>query len=154
MISDSVFNLHRVTRETLLKYLEKYSMQQLIQIPQGFNNSILWNIAHCVVTQQILCYKLSGNDFRICGDWVEKYKKGTKPDASVPSEQEFQQIKDALLLTQKQLEQDYKSGFFKEFVQYPTSYGFELKSIEDAISFNNLHEGMHLGIIKSLAYFV
>lgn len=154
MLSDSVFRLHQITRETLLEYLDQYSPEQLSKIPTGFNNSIVWNILHCVVTQQILCYKLSGNTLHISDNWVESYKKGTKPNGQCVGLEEIQQIKKALSFTQKQLEKDYKSGVFQNFTTYPTSYGFELKSMEDAIIFNNLHEGMHLGIIKTLAYFV
>jgi len=35
-----------------------FSLEQLNKIPEGFNNNLIWNIAHCVVTQQLLCYKV------------------------------------------------------------------------------------------------
>lgn len=148
-----IFTLHETTRKNLLTYLEKYSVEELAKIPSGFNNSIFWNIAHCIVTQQILCYKLSSTPLLISEDFLDKYKKGTFPTKKITSE-EVENIKKLLISTQKQLETDYFSQKFGHFSPYETSYGFLLASIEDAISFNNSHEAMHLGTIKALSYFV
>ena len=57
MFDNAIFNLHRVSRLKLLAYLEKATPEQLALIPEGFHNNVLWNIAHCVVTQQLLCYE-------------------------------------------------------------------------------------------------
>ena len=55
------FELHKAIRARLLRFLDwKPTPEQLALIPEGFHNNILWNIAHCVVTQQLLCYKLAG----------------------------------------------------------------------------------------------
>ena len=48
------------TRKFLLKIISSLSNEQLNKIPVPFKNNIAWNIAHLVVTQQLLCYKLSG----------------------------------------------------------------------------------------------
>lgn len=154
MLSESVFRLHQTTRNTLLAYLETLSSQQLAHIPAQFSNHIFWNIAHCVATQQILCYKLSGLPLLISEEFLDTYKKGSFPTKEIPSPQAINELKTLLVTTQKQLHEDYKKGLFKNFSPYPTSYGFDLQTIEDAIQFNNTHEGMHLGTIKALLYFV
>ena len=59
--------------------MQTTSHKDLLIIPDGFNNNIYWNIAHCVATQQLLCYYLSGNPFRIDKYWVDTYKKGHLP---------------------------------------------------------------------------
>mgnify|MGYP006089427823 FL=1 len=38
-------------RTLLLKFLDKFSLDQLNTIPTGYRNSLFWNIAHTVVTQ-------------------------------------------------------------------------------------------------------
>ena len=48
------------TRKFLLKITAHLSNEQLNKIPAPFKNNIAWNLAHLVVTQQLLCYKLSG----------------------------------------------------------------------------------------------
>jgi hypothetical protein len=47
--------------------------------PEGYSNNLIWNIAHIIVVQQMLVYKLSGLPMMISDEMVEKYKKGTKP---------------------------------------------------------------------------
>ena len=37
---------------------------------------------------------------------------------------------------------------------YETSFGYTLHGVEEAILFNNTHEGMHIGTILALRYFV
>ena len=48
------------------------------------------------------------------------------------------------------LEEDFEAGIFENYKEYPTSTGYVLSSIENAISFNNFHEGIHYGIIRAL----
>ncbi|GIZ14859.1 DinB family protein [Capnocytophaga catalasegens] len=153
MDSNTIFDLHKITRGHLITYLDMLSPEQLAYIPEGFRNNIFWNIAHCVVTQQLLCYKFSELPLLISDTWVQKYCKGTIPTGSLPSQEEIQELRELLISTQKQLQQDYQQGKFVRYTAYTTSYGFSLNSIDEALLFNNTHEAMHLGIIKSLSYF-
>jgi hypothetical protein len=47
--------------------------------------------------------------------------------------------------TSKILMKDYDSDFFSDYTPYTTSFGMDLKSIQDAIIFNNMHESLHYG---------
>ncbi|MDH7447369.1 DinB family protein [Aquimarina sp. 2201CG14-23] len=139
----------RVNRKALEKMLEQYSLEQLNFVPEGFTNNLIWNIAHVVVTQQLLVYKLSGLDMMIDDEMVHKYRKGTKTEGPV-TQDEIEKVKKLLFSTLDQTEKDLTSAVFKEFQEYPTSTGYVLKSVEDAINFNNFHEGIHLGYILAL----
>lgn len=138
------FQNHRVVRKNLLKILQNTPHKDLVAIPDGFNNNIYWNIAHSVATQQLLCYYLSGNPFRIDKYWVENYKKGTLANLNV-SESEVEDLGFLLIETSKILMKDYDDDFFTDYTAYSTSFGVDLKNIQDAIIFNNMHEGLHLG---------
>ena len=48
------------------------------------------------------------------------------------------------------LEEDYNNGVFTSYKEYPTSTGFVLDSMDTAITFNNFHESLHLGVIMSI----
>jgi len=61
------------TRKFYNKFLEKTSLDDLNKIPQGFNNNIIWNIGHIVVTQQLLAYKLSGLPMMVSDSMIAKY---------------------------------------------------------------------------------
>lgn len=137
------------TRVSLLNILESKSYEELVHIPEKFKNSIFWNIAHLLVTQQLLCYKLSGLEIKIDQDLVGKYGKGATAITEVePSD--IQYVKDNLVAAMTQTKEDFDNGLFVNFTPYMTSTGIELKSVEDAIAFSTFHDGIHLGIVLSL----
>ena len=138
------FKAHREVRRNLLEILQNTSTKDLLLIPDGFNNNIYWNIAHCVATQQLLHYYLSGNPFRIDTYWIETYKKGTLPNLNV-QQSEVDDLAFLLTETSKVLLKDYDDDFFPDYTSYTTSFGLDLKNIQDAIIFNNMHESIHLG---------
>ncbi len=140
------FSAHRQIRKNLLDVLQKNTLEDLLYIPDGFNNNMYWNIAHTVATQQLLHYYLSGNPFRIDKYWVETYKKGTLPNLQV-SQSEAEDLAFLLTETSKILMKDYDADFFSEYTTYTTSFGLDLKSIQDAIIFNNMHETLHYGYL-------
>ena len=110
---------------------------------------MFWNLSHVVVTQQKLVYGLSGLKLNIDEDWAERYQKGTFPDA-LPTEKEIEQLKELLFSTLEQTEMDYAKGVFTDFKPYMTSAKVELNSVEEAITFNLFHEGLHLGTLLAL----
>jgi hypothetical protein len=142
------FSAHRQTRKNLLEILQNTEAEDLLHIPDGFNNNIYWNIAHCVATQQLLHYYLSDNPFRIDKYWVETYKKGTLPKIDV-SASEIEDLSFLLLETSKILMKDYDALLFSDYTTYTTSFGVDLKSIQDAIIFNNMHECLHFGYVMA-----
>lgn len=139
----------RETRKILVNFLETISKEDLLAIPEHFNNNIWWNIAHVAVTQQLLVYKLSGLALNLPDDIIAKYGKGSIP-SNEPSEEEFNSIKKALVDLVVKTEEDYNKGIFKNYNPYTTSANVTLESVEDAITFNNFHEGIHIGSILAL----
>ena len=146
---ENAFDVTLQNRKKLYKLLKETPKEVLLQIPQGFRNNIWWNIAHVVVTQQLLVYKFSGQPIRINEVLVEKFKKGTIPDGT-GIEEEISQVADLLLSTVQWMQEDYGNGLFNSYTEYTTSANVTLSSVEDAIIFNVYHEGLHLGAILSL----
>ena len=138
------FQAHMQIRRNLLAQLQQNSLEDLLLIPDGFNNNMYWNIAHCVATQQLLHYYLSGNPFRIDRYWVDTYKKGTLPKLDV-SISEVEDLRYLLVETSKILVKDYDHDIFDDYTSYTTSFGLDLKNIKDAVIFNNMHESLHYG---------
>lgn len=145
------FEILRKTRATVLDAIEKLSLEQLSTIPAGFNNNIFWNVAHLVVTQQILCYKLSGQPMSISDELFENYRKGTAPErGKIVTQAELDLVKKLFTDLPIQFEKDYNEGIFTNYTVYETSMDVTLDSIEAAIAYNNMHEGIHLGSILAL----
>ncbi len=146
---NQLFTITATSRNMVSRILENHTLEQLNKIPEGFNNNLIWNIAHVLVTQQLLVYKLSGLPMMVSDEMIEKYKKETRPKQEV-SQAEVDEIKSLLFKTLEKTKEDYNNGVFKNYQEYPTSTGFVLKNVDDAMAFNNFHEGLHIGIIMSL----
>jgi len=145
----SIFDVQKTIREILLKIVDNHSLEQLNKIPEGFNNNIIWNVGHCIAAQQSLVYKLSGLPTMVSEDFILKYRKGTKPEGDV-SQAEVDEIKTLLSTTLEKTENDFESGLFVEYTEYTTSMGFTLRNVQNALDFNNYHEGTHTGIIMAI----
>jgi hypothetical protein len=147
------FDITSASRKIVSQFLENHSLEQLNKIPDGFKNNLIWNIGHIVVVQQVLVYKLSGLPMMISDELVQKYMKGTKPEHNV-TQAEVDEIKSLLLKIIDQTKEDFSKKIFKNYQEYPTSTGFTIKSAEEAMVFNNFHEGLHIGIMMGLRKFI
>ena len=146
---DWTFDVALKNRKIMSSFIDAFSFEDLNKIPEKFNNNLIWNIAHLVVTQQLLTYSLSGLPMQISDELVEKYKKGSMVDGNV-SQEEINEIKGLLISTIEKTKEDYEKGVFNSFQPYTTSTNSTLKSFEEAMEFNNFHEGIHLGYILAL----
>ena len=151
-IEDSI-KILKATRDNYLKMVDHFDLERLNYIPKGFKNNLVWNFGHVLVTQQLLCYKLSGLPMYVDDDLVKQYRKGTKPEKSIDAI-ELVKLKNLALSTVDALYEDYEKRIFKTFYPYRTSYNIELQSINEAIQFNNVHEGMHLGTCLAIQKFL
>ncbi len=151
MNPEILINGLRKSRQNLLSVLESVPKAKWEVIPEGFNNNLFWNVAHTVVTQQLLVYRLSGLATKINDSLIDRYRKGTTPPSDV-TEEEKALVKELVMTTVDDLEKDWKEGVFDstDFKEYPTSFGITLNSSEEALSFNNIHEGLHLGYAMAL----
>jgi len=135
--------------EILTGYLETHSLEELNAIPEYFNNNIFWNIAHTLAHQQLYVYVFSGQTPLISEEWITNYKKGTKPTRNVEMA-DVMYLKSKLIASIKQTRVDYNNGKFKDYKKYTANSGSTLNTVEEAIIFNNFHEGIHHGSISAL----
>lgn len=147
------FAITRTSRKILSKFLEDYTLEQLNKIPQGFNNNLIWNIAHIVVVQQMLVYNLSGLPMMVSREMVDAYKRGSRPERDLTQE-EADEIKALLTTTIDQTEKDFAAGIFKNYNEFTTMTGFNLKNAEEAMAFNYYHEAVHTGMMMSIRKFL
>ncbi|WP_417857968.1 DinB family protein [Xanthomarina gelatinilytica] len=146
---DWAFDITNKNRAIFKTFLETFTLEELNKVPKGFNNNIIWNIAHTIVTQQLLVYNLSGLPMLLTNDMVEKYRKGTKPEQDV-TWAEVDLIKGLLFSTIEKTKEDYNNNVFQTYNEYTVTTKSTLTNVDEAIDFNNFHEGIHLGYILAL----
>ena len=150
---ETSFNINQTSRMVLLNFLENHSLEQLNAIPEGFSNNLIWNIGHCVVVQQMLVYKLSDLPMIVSDEMADKYKRGTKPEHSV-GQTEVNEMKSLLFSTLEKTKKDFSENLFQNYNEFTSISGFTMKSVMDAIEFNNYHEALHLGIMMQIRKFI
>ncbi|EAZ81334.1 DinB family protein [Algoriphagus machipongonensis] len=143
----------KTSRQLLLKFLEEYDTTQLNKIPEGFSNNLIWNIGHIIVAQQGLVYKSSGLEGYISDELFDLYKPGTKPSGNT-SPEEIQTLKNLLTELIPLTLKDLEAGVFVNYKERKTATGFHLANVQDALEFNNFHEGLHMGYMMSIRKFL
>jgi len=146
---DWAFDIAIKNRKLLENFIENHTLEELNKVPKGFNNNIIWNIAHTIVTQQLLVYNLSGRPMLLSEEMVAAYRKGTKTERDL-SQDEVNLVKGLLFSTIEKTKEDYLNKFFQSYTEYTVSTKSTLSNVEEAIDFNNFHEGIHFGYILAL----
>ncbi|MCP4054284.1 MULTISPECIES: DinB family protein [Mesoflavibacter] len=146
---DFAFDTTLKSRKFLKDLLENLTLEQLNKVPEGFNNNIIWNVAHTIVTQQLLVYNLSAIPMIISDELVEMYRKGTKVERDV-TQAEVDLIKGLLFSTIEKTKEDYENRIFQTYHEYTVTTKSTLTNVDEAIAFNNFHEGIHLGYVLAL----
>lgn len=146
---DWAFDITIKTRKFLNSFIENLSLSELNKVPDGFNNNIIWNIAHVIVTQQLLVYNLSGLPTIVSKEMIDSFRKGTRPLRDL-NQAEVDAISNLLFSTIEKTKDDYDSKLFQTYNQYTVTTKNTISNVEEAIEFNNFHEGIHLGYILAL----
>jgi uncharacterized damage-inducible protein DinB len=148
---ESVFKVLQKSREAIYHYAKEMPLEKLNQIPQGFNNNIIWNLGHIVAVQQLLVYGLSKTPFAVDQFIIDHFKNKTKPERDYTRE-EVDRVLSSLETSTVQMQKDYndkKFGVPTAFISKSLNTTFD--TIEEIITFNIFHEGLHTGIIQKYA---
>lgn len=146
---DWAFEVTIKNRALLERFIDNFSLEQLNKVPKGFDNNVIWNIAHVIITQQLLIYNLSGLPMLVSDEMVATYRKGTKVNRD-ETQNQVDKIKSLLYSPVEQTKLDYENEVFMNYKAYTVSTGSTLTNVDEAIAFNNFHEGIHLGYILAL----
>ncbi|WP_193726724.1 DinB family protein [Paenibacillus guangzhouensis] len=146
-----VFNQLRFVRQTLLTVVDGVTEETAHRVPDGFRNTIHWNLGHIYVVFERFAFQFIGLPMQLPEGFKEQFENGTSPltrpeSVSVPSLEELK----SLLAQQNDRVQAALEHRLQEPIDppYTTSAGMLLGSPEQFLTFNLYHEGMHLNAIK------
>jgi len=136
----------RASRTRLLRLMETNNVEILFKIPEGFNNNIIWQIGHCITSQQRHMYMRSGLPMYISNEFMESFKIGSSP-ASWKITPDVDEVKRLLIDTVDHLESDLEFGLFVNYEPFELPIGFQVKNHVQALQAANYHEAEHSGRI-------
>jgi hypothetical protein len=146
---DKPFEILRETRKSLLQLIDGLTTEQLNEIPRGFSNNIIWNIAHMIVAQQNVTYVRSGQKAIVEEAFFHAYKPDTKPEGTIDAEG-IADIKELFLTTIDQFESDLKKNIFAGYTPWTNRYGVKIDTIGDVLRLLPFHDGLHFGYVMAL----
>ncbi|WP_040950756.1 DinB family protein [Gorillibacterium massiliense] len=146
-----VLDLLDFTRSRTLQAMESLSEEEADRIPDGFRNSVRWNLGHIYVVLERFAFYYIGLPQHLPEGFKELFESGTSPLTKpeglvVPTLQELR----TLLAEQPGRIRRELAGRLEEIIvpPYTTSAGMKLETPEQFLSFNAYHEGMHINAIK------
>ena len=150
---EKYFDIMQKTKINFVQLLDGLTIEQLNKIPAGFNNNLIWNFAHLLATQQVIFYGLSGLPPKVDEHFIKSYRRFSKPESFV-SASELETIQNNFEAAQQTFFEEYRNGTFASFKPYTTSFGVQLDTLEDAIKFSSMHDGLHYGYAMALKHLV
>lgn len=146
---EELLNLIKQTRINFIQLVDTCSVDELNEIPQGFGNNIIWNFAHIIASQQVLCYQLSDVPTLMDADFIAAWRAGSRPDDFV-DQNRIDELKQLVLNTITDFDNDFKNGIFQHYNPYTTRYGVTINNIAEAVQYVSLHDGLHFGYAKAM----
>lgn len=145
-----LFNQLAFVRNQTLNLLEGITEEMADQIPDGFRNSIRWNLGHIYVVEERFAFQYLGLPQNLPEGFKEQFEYGTTPlnahQFRVPTLKELED-----LLKEQQLRIQEKLVDLLEVKidpSYTTSAGMTLETPKQFLTFILYHEGMHFSVIK------
>ena len=137
------------SRQSFLSLIEDLSLEELNEVPAGFNNNIVWNFGHIIVSTLGLCYIRSQAKPELALPFPGRFGKGTYPELPVTAE-ELQILKKLATTTIEQLEADLATDIFEKIEVVNTdTFQVPMQTIEEVMMGSVIHENLHLGTAKA-----
>lgn len=145
-------NLFKYSRAATLILLSKIENHKWDVQPDKFPNTIRWNAGHVYITAEDFLNKADHHYKITLPEWSDLFLDGTHPsewkDKDIPS------VQDLISALKEQEERIY--DYFNGKQQNKASEDhiirtLNLNTVEAALQFVTWHEGIHLGIMKSLS---
>lgn len=138
-------------RAQTLKLMVGLTEENADRIPEGFRNTIRWQLGHIYVVLERIAFQYIGLPLHLPEGFKEQFENGTSPlnvpnFAAIPTLQELETL---LNEQQERIRNGLRDRLQEKVVQpYTTSAGMTLETPEQFLSFSLYHEGMHLSVIK------
>lgn len=145
-------NMFKYSRTSTLILLPKLDEAWWDIQPEGWPNTIRWNAGHVYAETEGFLHDADHNYEIVRPEWMDLFLDGTRPSAwteedNVPSKDE---IIEALKEQEKRVEAFFANKLLNKADKVRDINGMLLDTVDSSIQFVTWHEGLHLGIVKSM----
>ncbi|QRG70367.1 DinB family protein [Brevibacillus choshinensis] len=148
-MSQSVIHTSKVLRQIVIGQVQAISDEQFDVQPNGFNNTIRWNVGHMIYWMDQFSTLCFDSPSFIPDHYQSLFNSGTKPSSwtiAPPSKEELLQFLSMQLSRFSELTPEILDAPLKSpFVMGP----FHFDTAGELFNFALVHEGIHLGTVSS-----
>jgi hypothetical protein len=122
---------------------------QLLKVPAGLRNNILWNLGHLIVDNCDMLYRPAGLKPPHPEAFASLFSAGTSPDdwSEPPPVAEVLECSRGLA---DQVVRDVQAPCFRPFDPKLVVSGWPVANLEETLAYVTLHTAIHLGIMMTL----
>lgn len=119
--------------------------------PNGFNNTIRWNVGHIFVTMETLTQRAIPSYEPIHAEWIPLFAPGTNPDQWKVEPPTMEELVAALENQPTRIKATLENNLQDRLTE-PMAIGkfHQMDTVEAIAQFMIWHEGIHAGIIHAL----
>jgi DinB superfamily len=145
-----LFNQLAFVRNQTLNLLEGVTEEMADRVPEGFRNTIRWNLGHIYVVVERFAFQYLGLPQHLPDGFKEQFEYGTSPlNAHTFRVPTLSELEDLLKAQQVRIQETLADRLEVKIIPpYTTSAGMKLETPKQFLTFNLYHEGMHLSVIK------
>ncbi|MDQ6419651.1 DinB family protein [Paenibacillus sp. LHD-117] len=145
-----VFQQLAFVRKLTLKAAEGLTEEMADIVPDGFRNSLRWQLGHLYVVLERFAFKAPGLPQQLPDGFRERFEFGTSPltwavDAPLPT---LPELRELLAEQPARVEALLAQRLREEVAPYTTSTGFTLSTPGEFLGLALYHEGLHQGAVK------
>jgi hypothetical protein len=148
-MSEMIINIAKTARTVLLQQMQAIPEELFDIQPEGFQNTIRWNLGHMIYWMDKYSDLSYGLPSEIPASYEELFNTGTKPSdwtIAPPSKEEMIQV----LTSQLSSISELTTEMLSKKLSTPFALGpFSFNTPGELLIFKLIHESFHLGTISS-----
>ncbi len=152
MDTETALKSARVARAYMKARVDDLSPNQLLNIPPGATNSVLWNIGHIVLSHYRLLHRPCGGSAPLPQAWEGWFMPGTSPANWGANGPALETVMSEFNTQTDRVESEVRKGTFGNYKSFKLKSGYTLDNAVEALNFNVMHEGIHIGAIIALRH--
>lgn len=154
MTEKMIFDQLEFARTITLKVAEGITEENADLIPEGFPNSLRWQLGHIYTSVEGIVFHFANETMNLPENYSTLFNTGTRPadwNTTLPT---IEEIKSLLSKQVKRVRETFE-GRLDEKIANPLPIGpLKLETIGELISFASFHESEHIGIMKTMLHAV
>ncbi|MGG3283290.1 DinB family protein [Paenibacillus solani] len=148
-MSEAIFNQLDFARGATIQSVENVTEQEADIIPEGFTNSIRWNIGHIYTVHEQFAFATAGEQPHLPEGFKEWFATGTKPADWTTQPPALSELLELLRGQTARIRETFANRLNQSSAHPLTIGPLTFQTVGEFLSFSMYHEGMHTQTIKA-----